>query len=142
MADHGQVGVLIFATDSSHGAAIAVLGLWGDLGPVAKAEVGEVLLGSVPERLRFFWGVDAGKTDCQLLLNAVAAGLDGVAVADGDDQAEEGSGEQWVRKNPPERVYACSLLSDCSMLSSVSISFFVDAICVSASTCFHESLIL
>lgn len=64
LADHGQVGVLIFAADSSHSAAIAVLGLWGDLGPAAKAEVGEVLLGSVPERLRFFRGIDAGKADC------------------------------------------------------------------------------
>lgn len=101
-----------------------------------------MLLGASPERLRLFRGINTGEADGQLLLDAVTAGLDGVSVADGDYQAEEGSGNQWVRKNPPERVYACSLLSDCSMLSSVSISFFVDAICVSASTCFNESLIL
>lgn len=66
------------------------MGSRGDGGDSLKTELGQVLAGHFAECLAFFGRVDSADPDSDLLVGAglVAAGGQGVAVSNGDDEAE------------------------------------------------------
>ena len=78
-----------------HHAAIAVLVHRLQRGSLPKAQLRQVLPRLLPKRLAGFGRVDGGDAHLDLLVGTgcVAAGGEGVAVADGDDQAKQGGGE-------------------------------------------------
>lgn len=84
-----------------HRAAVAVLGLWCDLSLDLEAQIRQLFLRALAEGLGLLGRVDRGEADLDLLLAArlAAACCEGVAVADADDEAEEGGRDH--RRSPP-----------------------------------------
>jgi hypothetical protein len=75
-----------------HGSAVAVLRGWPDLRPLLEAHAGQVLSAALAEGLSLLWCVDFGQAHLYLFIGSrlATAGGQGVAVADTDDEAEEG----------------------------------------------------
>lgn len=75
--------------------AVAVGVFKCDSGPGLEAQPGQVLAGGLGEGLALLGRIDGADPNGDLLVGArlVATGLQGVAIGDGDDQAEKGSAQ-------------------------------------------------
>lgn len=91
--------ILAIALDVCHCAAVAVLGRRSDRGMHLGAQTGQRLFAALTKWLSFFWGVDFRQPHFDLLVESrlAATGRQGVAVSNGNDQAEE-DGAQLLYK--------------------------------------------
>lgn len=90
--------VLALALHITYGAAVLVMGSRGDGRALLEAHGRKVLARHLTECLALLGGVNRADADGDLLvgLGLTAAGLDGVTVGDGDDQAKEGCSRQGL----------------------------------------------
>ena len=100
-ANLGRGYVRPTAAHLRHHAAIAVFIHRLQRGPLPKAKLRQMLPRLLPKRLAGFGRVDGGDAHLDLLVGTggAAAGGEGVAVADGDDQAKQGGGEGHLGLN-------------------------------------------
>lgn len=88
----GDIGVA--AAHIGHGAAIGVLVQRRNVGVLLQAQLRQVLPGALPIGLAAFGCINGRNAHPDRVVSArwAAAGGEGVAVADGDDQAKQGGG--------------------------------------------------
>lgn len=95
----GLPSILPTAFHISDSAAVTVFGLGGDLGLLLETQRGQSLAAALVEGLRFLGCVDARQAHFHLLIwvRGVfrrAAGGEGIAIADSDDETEDLRGER------------------------------------------------
>lgn len=107
-AHHHRARILASALHVSHRAPVAVCRADGQPGLLLKAQPRQVLPAALTVGLSLLGRVDAGQADFDLLVRmrcilCRAAGREGVAVADADDQAEEGGREHGAKYALPRQ---------------------------------------